>query len=78
MPKRSPAAPAIPVHQANLPGDAQVAWEQQRFGQLKAEVESLDDEPRSLYLQGLRAELLARGGLYARLHALHLNEEAPA
>ncbi|MDF2461905.1 MAG: hypothetical protein K0Q43_140 [Ramlibacter sp.] len=59
---RSPAAPAIPVHQANLPGDAQVAWEQQRFGQLKAEVESLDDEPRSLYLQGLRAELLARGG----------------
>jgi subfamily B ATP-binding cassette protein MsbA len=27
---------------------------------------------------GTHAELIARGGLYARLHALHLNEEAPA
>jgi ATP-binding cassette subfamily B protein len=27
---------------------------------------------------GTHAELIARGGLYARLHALHLNEEVPA
>ena len=27
---------------------------------------------------GTHAELVARGGLYARLHALHLNEEVPA
>ena len=27
---------------------------------------------------GTHADLIARGGLYARLHALHLNEEAPA
>jgi subfamily B ATP-binding cassette protein MsbA len=27
---------------------------------------------------GTHAELIARGGLYARLHALHWNEEAPA
>lgn len=27
---------------------------------------------------GTHAELIARGGLYARLHALHLNEELPA
>jgi subfamily B ATP-binding cassette protein MsbA len=27
---------------------------------------------------GTHAELIKRGGLYARLHALHLNEEAPA